>query len=286
MLRGVEQVIPAKSIALPGGLAVRRVLPRPQKREIGPFAYLDEMGPAPRGGAGNFHTPPHPHAGLATFTWLFQGAIRHRDAMGYDMMLEPGAVNWMFTGNGTVHSEQTGQHLPPNATLHGLQFWLAAPAERYGDAPFFQTFPADTIPSHEIEGARVRVLAGSFAGLTSPVPVMSPTVLAEITLGEATDIALPLPGGVDLAVYVVLGQVRVMPDEAVLPPGSLALLQSQGDLLRVLTDGPATVMVLGGAPLPGTRVIQETFILGSREACNQARADFAAGKFGEVIERD
>jgi redox-sensitive bicupin YhaK (pirin superfamily) len=263
---------------LGGGFTVRRLLPHARRRSVGPFVFFDHFGPVTERPEDMHDVRPHPHIGLATVTYLFEGAMHHRDSLGTVQRIAPGAVNWMSAGRGIVHSERKPDDLRAVAHVnHGLQLWVALPDHAEESEPSFTHVPADAIPELAVQDARVRVLAGQAWDARSPVPVASPTVYLDIAF--AADGLLHLPAlASELAVYPVEGAL-VLDGEPVpaqqmqvLPAGAGALLQARG---------PARCVVVGGEPV-GPRHIWWNFVSSRKERILQAGADWEAGRFPQV----
>lgn len=261
-----------------GGFSVTRVLPAVEPRFVGPVVFLDHMGPADLPPGPGIDVRPHPHIGLATVTALFSGAIHHRDSLGSDVVITPGAVNWMTAGRGIVHSERTpaaalanGQH------IHGLQLWVALPTEKAEDEPAFQHVPADAVPVLVAEGVEARVLAGTGWGHTSPVRVASPMVFATATVAAGARIAAPKEGP-ERAIYVASGRVRIGEQE--IGPSTLAVLSPDAaGRVEALTD--ARLGFIGGEGL-GPRVLWWNFVAADAARIRGAAEDWAAGRFPKV----
>jgi redox-sensitive bicupin YhaK (pirin superfamily) len=269
---------------LDGGFRVRRLLPAVARQAVGPFLFFDHFGPVDAGPADDHDVRPHPHIGLATVTYLFEGAMQHRDSTGAVQRIEPGAVGWMTAGRGIVHSERTPDDLRGRARRsHGLQLWAALPVADEECAPAFAHTPAAALPELEVGGARLRVLVGEAFGATSPVAVKSAALYLDLALNAGD--ALPLPAGVpERAVYVVDGALRL--DDRRLAPHTLTLL-APGDepMLAADADGARAVLI-GGEPL-GPRILWWNFVSSRRERLVQAADDWAAGRFPPVPgERD
>jgi len=262
---------------LGGGFTVRRVLPAAARQAVGPFLFFDHFGPIEAAPDDNHDVRPHPHIGLATVTYLFEGAMMHRDSTGVVQRIEPGAVNWMTAGRGIVHSERTPEDLrgKPRRS-HGLQLWVALPEADEGIAPAFQHVPAADIPALEVGGARLRVLVGSAFGATSPVAVRSPTLYLDIALSAGD--ALPLPPAEERALYVVEGAATL--DGQPLAPERMVVLQP-GEEPLLAAEGEARVVLVGGAPL-GHRHLWWNFVSSRKERLVQAADDWAAGRFPAV----
>jgi redox-sensitive bicupin YhaK (pirin superfamily) len=271
-LESISTLVKGHPADLGAGFTVLRVVPQAALRSVGPFVFVDHMGPVDFQVGQGIDVRPHPHIGLATLTWLFDGGIVHRDSLGTVQPIAPGDVNWMVAGRGIVHSERTApaQRALPQR-LHGMQTWLALPAEHEDDAPAFEHHPAATLPLIERAGARVRVIAGTAFGARSPVAVRSPTLYCELQL--ATDARFVLTAEhAQRAVYVVSGAVDIDGQQA--GRGTLALLEPGLDV-TLTADPQALVMLLGGAPV-GPRHLFWNFVASSRERIDAARADWEA----------
>jgi redox-sensitive bicupin YhaK (pirin superfamily) len=220
---------------------------------------------------------PHPHIGLATVTYLFEGAMMHRDSLGVVQRIEPGAINWMSAGRGIVHSERTPDDLRavPRRS-HGLQLWLALPEADEAGEPSFAHTPAEALPSLEVGGASVRVLVGSAFGATSPVATRSPTLYLDIHL--TADDAFPLPPATERAIYVVDGEAQL--DGEPLPLHTMVVLHADEEPM-LSADGETRVVLIGGDPL-GPRLMWWNFVATGKERIGQAAADWEAGRFAAV----
>jgi redox-sensitive bicupin YhaK (pirin superfamily) len=266
------QLLTAHEKDLGGGFVVRRLLPAGQRQAVGPFIFFDHFGPVTITPADNHDVRPHPHIGLATLTYLFEGVILHRDNLGYTQRIEPGAINWMTAGSGIVHSERRPE-AERNVTYvnHGLQLWLALPeADQEVKASFAHT-PADAIPEVRDGAAQVRVLVGWALGVESPVATLSPTLYLDVQLPAGCSWTLPLLAE-EQAVYGVQGSLQI--DAEAVAPHTMAVLADAA----VLTAGPegARFVVIGGQPL-GRRFIYWNFVSTSRERIEQAGRDWTAG---------
>lgn len=259
-----------------GEFDVRRVLPAAKRRMVGPFVFLDHMGPAAFGPGEGMAVRPHPHIGLATITYLFEGEIMHRDSLGCVQLIEPGAVNLMTAGRGIVHSERSPD-MTAASRLHGLQSWVALPLELEETEPTFVHYPADSLPEQSIEGCTVRVVMGSAYGLQSPVLTYSPTLYFAATLPADAELTV-LDEAPERAVYVVSGSVSIGGDSY--GEGTLAVLRSGVPVrLRAATDTLA--VVVGGAPL-GPRHIWWNFVSSSEARIERAKRDWAEMRMGTV----
>ena len=261
---------------LGGGFMVHRLLPSAARQAVGPFIFFDHFGPVDVAPGASHDVRPHPHIGLATVTYLFEGAMLHRDNIGSVQRIEPGAVNWMTAGAGIVHSERTPPDLAcvPHRT-HGLQLWAALPLAHEEDAASFVHTPAAAIPEARVGGAIVKVLVGTAFGQTSPVLTFSPTLYLDIRLPAGQELRLPgLPA--EAAIYPISGALDV--DGAALALHAMALLDSScAPLLRAHTA--ARLVVIGGAPLDAPRFIYWNFVSSSRVRIDQAAQDWRAQRY-------
>ena len=262
-----------------GGFFVARILPSKAMRSVGPFVFFDHMGPATFAPGTGIDVRPHPHIGLATVTYLFEGEIVHRDNLGFVQPIQPGAINWMTAGRGIAHSERTGDALRRTGSrLHGLQLWVALPRAHEEDDPAFVHHPAATLPERSIDGARLRVLAGSAYGSTSPVRTLSSLFYVEARMPAGT--TLPLPTGhTERAAYVVEGEVECT-GERVAAPRMIVFARGADAALSASTD--AHVMLLGGEPLDGERHLWWNFVSSSKERIEQAKRDWADHRFAPI----
>ena len=257
---------------LGGGFMVRRLLPSAPRRAVGPFVFFDHFGPVTAGPADDFDVRPHPHIGLATVTYLYEGTMAHRDSLGTVQRIEPGAINWMSAGRGIVHSERTPDDLRGTTRRsHGLQLWVALPAEREEDPPGFAHTPAQAIPELEHAGARLRMLVGEGCGLVSPVRTASPTLLVDLALAPGAAFELPALAD-ECALYGTDADYEV--DGAPVPAFHLALL-APGTTVRLRAPQGARIAIIGGASL-GPRHLAWNFVSSRRERIAQAEADWIA----------
>lgn len=271
----IAQVITPRSRDI-GSLIVRRALPSPQQRSVGPFVFFDEMGPAVYAPDDGVQVRPHPHIGLATMTYLFAGAIRHRDSLGVVQDIRPGAVNLMTAGRGIVHSERPVEH-PEPMLLHGIQSWMALPAHLETCAPTFRHYAAAEIPSTQIAGAQIKVVMGRAFGLCSPVITASPTLYVDIQLPPGG--RLPLVSDTpEQAVFVVEGNIRHAQTE--LEPGQMGVLQAAATPSLHSPNG-ARLIWLGGQPL-GPRQLEWNFVGSDPRRIQQAVRDWRNGAFPSV----
>ncbi|RPH70426.1 MAG: pirin family protein [Myxococcaceae bacterium] len=263
-----------------GGFTVRRLLPAAGSRMVGPFIFLDHMGPAVMERGSGMDVRPHPHIALATVTYLFEGEIIHRDSLGSERAIHPGDVNWMLAGRGIVHSERSSpEERARGVRLHGIQSWVALPGVHEEDAPAFAHHPARTLPKVSRDGAELTVIAGTAYGAESPVGVLSPTLYVDARLQPGTRLMVDGTHP-QRALHVAEGTVRI--GERRLGPGVMAILRSGAEVTVEAAGGPARVMLLGGAPLDGDRHIWWNFVSSSKERIERAKDDWRSGRFGKV----
>jgi redox-sensitive bicupin YhaK (pirin superfamily) len=275
---GIEQLIIPRTSDI-GDFTVRRALPSARRRMVGPFIFLDHMGPAEFRAGQGIDVRPHPHIGLATVTYLFAGEIVHRDSLGSSVPIRPGEVNWMTAGRGIAHSERTApDHRRAGEPLHGLQCWVALPASVEEAAPGFVHHGTDELPVETGEGKTVRIIAGSLYGRTSPVKTPSPTILADVTL--AAGAKLPLDAEAEeRAIYLISGEVDIAGDR--FAAGRLLVFRP-GDRIMITATAPARLAIVGGAAMDGPRHIWWNFVSSRQERIEQAKADWKAGRFTTV----
>jgi redox-sensitive bicupin YhaK (pirin superfamily) len=271
----VAHVIVPRSVDL-GGFQVHRALPSAQSRMVGPFIFFDHFGPAVFSAGNGIDVRPHPHIGLATVTYLFDGEIVHRDSLGSAMPIHPGAVNWMTAGSGIVHSERTApERRGGGEKLHGLQLWVALAAKDEETAPGFAHTAAQDIPELAENGLALRVIAGAFAGLRSPVATSWDTLFVEARLKAGT--ALPLEASnEERAVYVVTGEIDI--GGVAFGPEKLLVLRP-GDRVVVRATRDTHLIVVGGAAMDGPRHIWWNFVSSRKDRIEAAKADWQAGRF-------
>lgn len=260
-----------------GEMTVRRVLPNGRQRMVGPFVFFDHMGPATFPPGKGIQVRPHPHIGIATITYLFEGEIFHRDSLGFAQPILPGAVNLMTAGSGIVHSERAGSDLDRDARLHGIQSWIALPDDQQEIAPAFAHTPADELPEIRRDGATVRVIMGDYAGQCSPVQSYSDTLYLDVDLQSRAQISVP-DGAAERAVYVATGRVSVAGHS--LSAGEMLLLPADRAIDVAATE-PSRLLVIGGEPL-GERHIYWNFVSNSLARIEQAKALWREGGFDRV----
>lgn len=274
----IEQVIVPRARDL-GGFSVRRALPAAGRQMVGPFIFFDQMGPAEFLLGEGIDVRPHPHIGLSTVTYLFDGEIMHRDSLGSLQPIRPGELNLMTAGSGIVHSERTPQaDREKGARLFGLQLWAALPQSHEESAPAFVHHARSDLPRIEGEGKRVSVIMGSLYGARSPVAFPHPSFYAEAVLAPGA--VLPLDADYDeRAIYVVSGEIDVAGDT--FASGRL-LVFKPGDRISVLALSNARLALIGGDPMDGPRHIWWNFVSSSAERIRAAKADWKAGRFAAV----
>lgn len=262
-----------------GDFTVRRALPSSRRRMVGPFIFLDHMGPTEFKAGHGVDVRPHPHIGLATVTYLFNGEIVHKDSLGSDVAIRPGDVNWMTAGRGIAHSERTAaDRRAGGEPLHGLQCWVAMPKGDEESAPAFSHHDGAKLPIVSGEGKTARVVAGKLFGAASPVETLSDTFFADVSLEPGTSVPLD-PGYEERAIYIVSGEIEIADDR--FESGRL-LVFKPGDRITVKAVAAARFVMLGGAPMDGPRHIWWNFVSSRKDRIEQAKADWKAGRFEAV----
>jgi len=275
----VETVINGRERDL-GGFTVRRILPSARKRMVGPFIFLDEMGPAEFVTGQGIDVRPHPHIGLSTLTYLFEGSMMHRDSTGIELEIRPGDVNWMTAGSGVVHSERSSMAARAGVeTLFGLQAWVALPADKEETSASFEHRGKAELPVISGEGKQIRLVAGTLFGQTSPLMPSSPLVYADIMLDAGARLPID-PMHAERALHVLLGEVEVEGERY--GPHGLMLLRDGAPVL-VTALAPSRLVLIGGEPLEGPRHIWWNFVSSSKERIEQAKEDWRNQRFGKVV---
>lgn len=274
----IETVVVPRTRDL-GGFEVARVLPAAGKRMVGPFVFFDQMGPSEFLIGRGLDVRPHPHIGLATVTYLFDGEIMHRDSLGTAQPIKPGELNLMTAGRGIAHSERSSPEVrAKGGRLFGIQAWAALPKSHEEGEPAFQHYGTDALPRIDGEGKRVRLIMGSLYGTTSPVGYPHDSFYAEAVLAPGA--VLPLDADHDeRAVYVVSGEIDILGHS--FAAGRL-LVFKPGERVSILANSNARFMLLGGEPMDGPRHIWWNFVSSSKERIDAAKADWAAGRFDPV----
>jgi len=261
------------------GFTVRRLLPFRLCRHVGPFVFFDHIGPAVLAPGRGLDVRPHPHIGLATVTYLYEGALTHHDSLGFEQVIRPGDVNWMTAGRGIVHSERTPDaERASGHRMHGIQTWVALPLAHEDAEPEFRHYEAAVLPEAERDGVHLRVIAGSAFGLESPVRIYAPTLYVDARFGAGTSLRLP-PEHEERAVHVAEGEVSV--DGRVVTTGQMLVLPP-GGAVEIVAANAARVLLCGGAPLDGERFLWWNFVASSKERIERAKADWLAQRFGHV----
>jgi redox-sensitive bicupin YhaK (pirin superfamily) len=262
-----------------GCFAVRRALPSARRQMVGPFIFWDQMGPAEFLLGQGMDVRPHPHIGLATVTYLFRGEVMHRDSLGTVIPIRPGALNIMTAGRGIAHSERTGEEARRvGAELFGIQAWVALPRSHEERAPDFVHYPDSDLPVIEGDDARVRLIAGEALGQRSPVALPMATIYADAELTAGASLPFD-PTYEERAIYTVEGEIDIAGDR--FGPGRLLVFRP-GDRITVRATTPARLMLLGGEPMDGPRHIWWNFVSSRRDRVEQAKEDWARGRFDSV----
>jgi redox-sensitive bicupin YhaK (pirin superfamily) len=271
--------LPGQEKDLGGGFRVNRLLPSFARRTVGPFVFMDHFGPITFEPGMKIDVRPHPHIGLATVTYLFDGAIMHRDSLGSVQRIEPGAINWMSAGGGIVHSERTPEDLrAARHGVHGLQLWVGLPQSLEESAPTFTHTPATQLSPFHHQGAEVRVLVGEAFGRSSPVRAASPTLFVGLQLKAGTSFTLPSLAP-ESAVYPIDCDITV--DGTALAVHTLGMLQD-ADGCRLKTPKDCTVVVIGGAALDGPRFLLWNFVSSAKSRLQRAAEDWREQRMGVV----
>lgn len=274
----VELVIGSKAKSL-GDFDVRRVLPASKRRSLGPFVFFDHMGPAEFSPGQGIAVRPHPHIGLATVTYLFEGTIQHRDSLGFNQPIEPGAVNWMTAGRGIVHSERTPDALRASGSLlHGFQVWVALPKDSEETEPSFVHHPAQVIPRIDRRDARLSVICGEAYGGTSPVETASNTLYVVAELDREARLEFHTIAE-ERAIYVADGEIEI--GGRSIFPGEMAVLCPDIDTEIHATES-ALIALIGGDAIDGPRHQWWNFVSSSKERIEIAKADWKEGRFDDV----
>ncbi len=261
------------------GFTVSRVLPALSRKHLGPFVFFDHLGPSELPPGRGLDVRPHPHIGLATVTYVLEGEIVHRDSLGFTQAIRPGAVNWMTSGRGIVHSERTSAELRRSGSrLHVAQLWVALPKSHEETEPEFHHHALETLPAFELNGVGLRLLAGTAYGKTSPVRVFSPLFYLEAELPAGASLALPEEHE-ERGVYVISGRLTSGTDRLV--PRSLYFFKP-GGRPEIRAEEPSRVLLLGGAAPDGPRYLEWNFVSSSRERIERAKAEWRAGTFPKV----
>lgn len=278
-MSNINLIIEERAVNI-GKFMVGRLLPFRQKRMVGPFIYIDHMGPVKLNERENFDVMPHPHIGLSTLTFLFEGNIMHRDTLGTEMEISPGAVNWMTAGKGIVHSERTPEYLRhSDKAMHGLQIWVALPKELEQMEPAFFHIDKEQIPAWSEDGLEYKLVAGEACGRKSPVPVYSKLYLLEIKsiTQQTVKIGSELYG--ESGLYILEGSIES--DGNVYKPKQL-LVADDASLCEFTIAANSTIYIFGGEPFPEERFIDWNFVSSSKELIAEAKQKWIDQKFEKI----
>ncbi len=262
-----------------GAFEVKRALPKRERRHLGPFVFFDHMGPAVLKPGAGMDVRPHPHIGLSTVTYLFDGEIMHRDSLGFVQAIRPGALNWMTAGRGIVHSERTAPDKRAGGLrMHGIQTWVALPPDKEEIEPGFEHHPADTLPRRTLDGVELVCILGTAHGLTAPVKVHSPIFYLHAEMPTGSELSMT-DEHVERGFYVVAGEIAV--DGTTFGPGNLIVIR-EGAGAALCANAASTVMLLGGEELPGMRTIWWNFVSSDKARLERAKKAWKAGEFPKV----
>jgi redox-sensitive bicupin YhaK (pirin superfamily) len=275
--QSVEMIIEGVEKDL-GDFTVLRVLPSAGKRSVGPFVFFDHMGPAVLKVGKAVDVRPHPHIGLATITYMFEGEVLHRDSLGKVQLIKPGAINWMTAGKGIVHSERTAEESRSSPQkLNGLQLWVALPEDQEEIDPSFTHYPAEVIPQVNLPGCTIRVMVGEAHGVKSPVVPNSPTLYIEYRMSNGASVSLPDDAD-EQAIYLVSGSLDIGGQQV--PQRQMALL-GHGGSIDITATSDTHFVIVGGQPL-GKRHLYWNLVSTSRERIEQAKDDWKNDRFDRV----
>lgn len=278
-MSNIQLIIEERSADI-GNFMVGRLLPFREKRTVGPFAFIDHMGPSLLKDYQNLDVPPHPHIGLSTLTYLFEGSIMHKDSLGTELEIQPGAVNWMTAGSGIVHSERTPQYLRTSEkSLHGLQIWVALPKELEEIDPTFTHVEKEDIPHWEQNGLSIKLIAGEAFGRKSPVPVYSPLYFLEIKSDTKQKVTIGDELYGESALYILEGSISDGTNS--FEPKQI-LIAKDTKLCEFEMEANTTVYIFGGEPFPEERFIFWNFVSSSKERIEKAKTDWTNQTFAKV----
>lgn len=274
----IEQIINPREKDLGDGFIVRRILPFHNRKMVGPFIFFDHFGPVDYEPGVGFDVRPHPHIGLSTVTFLFEGAIRHKDSIGSDLVIRPGAVNWMTAGRGICHSERTpDEERASGQSMHGIQTWVALPKDYAEIEPDFVHHPADTLPEIDLGGAHARVLAGKAFGRTAPVEFPWGIWYVGAEADDGAEFTIGADEAEERALYVAFGEAEI--DEQTIEPGQMAILAPGKDIPVSVSPG-SRFMLAGGQAMDGPRLIDWNLVATDKARIEQAKADWRASAEG------
>jgi redox-sensitive bicupin YhaK (pirin superfamily) len=277
-------VLDGKSRDLGEGLSVRRILPQAVRRSVGPFVFYDHIGPVDFAPGHALEVRPHPHIGLETITYCFEGEILHRDSLGVVQPIQPGAVNWMTAGRGIVHSECVTEAVQAaGQRLHAVQAWVALPLAEEECEPAFHHHRADQLPVHKADGVTLKLLAGSIGALKSPVPTKTPTLYADLTFEAGACFTAEATLAEERALYIADGAIYLNGQR--FSVGQMPILTPGRDY-QILAEDASRVMLLGGAPLDAPRTMFWNFVSSRKERIEQAKNDWQNDRFPKVLGDD
>lgn len=277
----LEQVLLAPTRDLGDGFNVRRALPSPQRRTVGPFVFFDQFGPMTFRAGPGANINPHPHIGLSTLSYLREGEMVHRDSLGVVETIRPGDVNWMTAGRGIVHSERSPAEARANGgSLSGQQIWVALPKAFEEMEPGYSHHARDSLPKLEAEGVALTVIAGEAFGQRSPVPVYSDLMAVDVALEPDARLQAP-PEHVERAVFVVSGEIEVVGQTGVFGEGQLVVFKPGAEIV-LQARGPARLILLGGEPFSEPRHVYWNFVSSSMDRIEQAKDDWRQGRFPQI----
>jgi redox-sensitive bicupin YhaK (pirin superfamily) len=278
----LEVVVIPRSVDLADGFQVHRALPSAQRRMVGPFVFLDGMGPGRLAPGRGVDVRPHPHIGLATVTYLFEGELLHRDSLGTVQTIQPGELNWMTAGRGIAHSERTPPELRRSGSaLFGVQAWVALPKSHEETEPSFVHHETAALPVIDGEGKHVRLIVGTFEGARSPVHTFTQTVYADITLAPGAVLRVPTEHE-ERGVYIVDGTITLGFGDEVFGANQLVVFKPGAQIFVRAESTSVRFVLLGGEAMDGPRHVWWNFVSSSRERIEQAKADWISGRFGQV----
>lgn len=276
-MSNIETIIQPREAKIGAAFSVKRILPFRSRRMVGPFCFLDHMGPHTLNSNTSLDVLPHPHIGLSTVTYLFSGQILHRDSLGTQQLIQPGDVNWMKAGKGIVHSERIPQEMQ-NHEMHGLQAWVALPLHEEQSDPSFSHHPVKTLPSIHLHGVNLSLIAGTLFGQTSPVQIEWPLFYAKLDLSSGSNFQLN-PESHESAFYLVSGKVKI--GDSILSEPALVVFKPQTEpVIQALS--PSIGMLLGGKPLPEPRHIFWNFVASQKELIEHAKAKWKKQEFQKI----
>ena len=281
--RAVERVV-ASQVAPVGTFTVRRALPERQRHSIGPWVFLDHFGPF-RVKPGVDGVGPHPHAGIETVTYLLSGRQQHRDSAGHTGIVDAGGAQWMTAGRGIIHAETPLPLTEEQHELHGIQLWTSLPRALKATEPRYQNLGAQTIALAQREGATVRVVGGSLAGVTGPGEALMPLVVAHVSLAPGASFSETVPADFEMAAYVIAGSGRFGDSSA--HAGELVIFADGGGAIAFGNAGDAAleVMLIGGAPAEGPLVFHGPFVMNNVEQVRAAEIAYRTGRMGALTEQ-